>query len=695
MVLRKRSVAIELRLRAQAEANREAQQKFKMVVIRFLVGMVAVCGVFLVVATDVLARESVIEEVHSAQLEKLISSRDFVAVFWFSRNCRLCDDALDEIEGIDDDAEKFSVDFVKINDKRLAKTYGIKKFPALSFFQDGEITIFKGDMTDEDEMLDFLTSENLLVIPDKIEDVNSDALATITANEPFVSALFYDASFKSDQIIEELENIDDEADVFKIRFVKIFDTELADEYSLTELPSLVYFRNGIPVVYHGELDDETEVLEWLIQHQSSIDDEDDIENVNDQKLDIMVKNIDHLMVLFHDGKKKSKKALESLENIDDDCDKLGVSFVEVNDERTARSHGVEHMPSLVYYESEIPSVFDGDLTDNDEVMDWMVGLVEGADIEEVKDEMLEKMISREEKIAVLFYDDEETDSKDVLEALEDIDDDLDEKDVRFVKNNEADVAEDYGIEDLPALVVFERGIPNLYEGDLTDEDKVLDWILGEMFEKNTVEVVTNAMLDRLVQDRDHIAVFFYDKKQKESTKVLEILENIDEELEKTPSIHMVKTDDRDAAEEYGIKSIPALVLFEDGVPNLYQGDLRDSYEILDWITFLSREANIEEVNTKMLEKMISAGDMVVVFIYSKSSHDANILKDLENIDDDLEDMDVRLVKLPDDGRFGDKHGIDVIPALVLFRDGEAMVYKGDIGSEDKAVEWISEQLEDD
>ena len=193
MAIRKRSVAIELRLRAQAEANREAQEKLKMVVIRFVVGMIAVCGVFLVVATDVLAREPVIEEVHSAQLERMVSTRDFVAVFWFSRHCRLCDDALDEIEGIDDDAEKFSVDFVKINDKRLAKTYGIKKFPSLSFFRDGEITIFKGDMTDEDEVLDFLTSENLLIIPDKIEDVNADALATIIANEPFVSALFYDA----------------------------------------------------------------------------------------------------------------------------------------------------------------------------------------------------------------------------------------------------------------------------------------------------------------------------------------------------------------------------------------------------------------------------------------------------------------------------------------------------------------------
>jgi hypothetical protein len=51
------------------------------------------------------------------------------------------------------------------------------------------------------------------------------------------------------------------------RFIKIKDRDLADEYSLSRLPSLVYFRSGIPVVYHSDLTDEEEVLEWLIQHQ--------------------------------------------------------------------------------------------------------------------------------------------------------------------------------------------------------------------------------------------------------------------------------------------------------------------------------------------------------------------------------------------------------------------------------------------
>ena len=56
----------------------------------------------------------------------------------------------------------------------------------------------------------------------------------------------------SSNVLTELENIDDEADVFKIRFVRIHDLELAEDYSLYYMPSLVYFRSGMPIVYEGK-----------------------------------------------------------------------------------------------------------------------------------------------------------------------------------------------------------------------------------------------------------------------------------------------------------------------------------------------------------------------------------------------------------------------------------------------------------
>lgn len=51
--------------------------------------------------------------------------------------------------------------------------------------------------------------------------------------------------------LQELENIDDEADQLEIGFVKIHDESLADEYNLGTLPALVYYRHQIPILYEG------------------------------------------------------------------------------------------------------------------------------------------------------------------------------------------------------------------------------------------------------------------------------------------------------------------------------------------------------------------------------------------------------------------------------------------------------------
>ena len=52
--------------------------------------------------------------------------------------------------------------------------------------------------------------------------------------------------------IAELEKIDRKADKLGISFVKIADLELVDEYGLTGIPSLVYYRHQAPIVFEGE-----------------------------------------------------------------------------------------------------------------------------------------------------------------------------------------------------------------------------------------------------------------------------------------------------------------------------------------------------------------------------------------------------------------------------------------------------------
>ena len=127
----------------------------------------------------------------------------------------------------------------------------------------------------------------------------------------------------------------------------------------------------------------------------------------------------------------------------------------------------------------------------------------------------------EEKLAVLFYDDQSDETEEILSNLEEIDDDLDAKGVLFVKVSEAKAAFEYGIEERPSLVVFDKGIPSLYEkDDFKDANQILKWITGEVSGEDTVEAVTDSMLDMMIAKQRHVAAFFYSKQCKKSLKTL-------------------------------------------------------------------------------------------------------------------------------------------------------------------------------
>ncbi|KAB7495240.1 hypothetical protein Anas_04501, partial [Armadillidium nasatum] len=376
------------------------------------------------------------------------------------RNCKDCDKVLGELENIDDDSENFGVQFVKVADKKLAKSYGIKTFPALSYFRNKE--------------------------PMHYEDKHDCR--------------------KCVKVLAELENIDDDADQLGIAFVKINDPELADEYSLGTLPALVYYRRRIPVVYDGDLLNEDKVLEWLVANKNTGDDDDTIEDVTLGLLNTLIDSMDHLAVIMYDRDEKddmqilteleniddeldkegihivkicdesalrefgiestpalvyfenevddeedgeSQQALAELENIDDECDSHGIVFVKIDNKEEAAEYGIDNFPTMVYFEKSIPSVYFGSLLAEDEVLDWLIHQVENEEIEEVTDEMLDKLIEKTEHLAVLFYDKNQRRSKKVLSELENIDDDCDNRNIVFVKIDNEEEAKEYGIETIP------------------------------------------------------------------------------------------------------------------------------------------------------------------------------------------------------------------------------------------------------
>lgn len=94
--------------------------------------------------------------------------------------------------------------------------------------------------------------------------------------------------------------------------------------------------------------------------------------------------------------------LEELEKIDDDCDKHGIQFVKIDDDKTTKVYGIDSVPAIVFFEKQVPNVYSGDLLNEEEILHWLVSQLEKDEIEDVTDEMLDRMVKDGKTLAVLF-----------------------------------------------------------------------------------------------------------------------------------------------------------------------------------------------------------------------------------------------------------------------------------------------------
>ncbi|XP_065366813.1 uncharacterized protein hlk isoform X8 [Calliphora vicina] len=649
-------------------------------------------------ASAPLEPEAVIEEVNAKQLEKLLADKDYVAVFWYARSCVTCDKVLAELEKIDDDTDSFGVDFVKINDKRLAKQYGIKNFPALTYFREKEPIIYDGDLMDEEGVLDFLTSLEAMDLPDRIEEVNAKILLKIIEDTDFVAVLFYDKDQKKSQkVLAELENIDDECDQNDIAFVKIDDDNEAKEWGIDEIPSIVLFERGIPHVYEGDLMKEDELLGWLV-HQKRYS---EIPEVTDEMKDKLVENTEHLAVIFYDkDDKQDIRILNELENIDDELEKEGIVIVRIDNAAEAKEYGLDHLPALIYFENKIPALYEGDLMNEDEVLEWLILQKKTATIEEVTDEILTNLVNDHEYVVVFFSGPCEPGEKcdKTLNALETIDDELDETGIIFVTTEDTGIAKKLNIKSYPQIVFFRNRDPLHFTGDLEDEDEVLSWITDEetLEIPGKIEDVNVKMLDKILAENEHVVVFFYDEDDKKSLKILNELENIDDECEEK-NIDFVKTSDDDVEKEYDLPGLPALAFYRNKFRTIYTGDLMKEEEILEWVIELyeSTADVIESVDRKTLQVLINDVEHLAVFFYDdKCVSCAGILEELENIDDDTDKHGIQFVK-SNDVKLAHEIGIFAFPALVYYETGVPIMYDGNMEDENEVFKWILEQKADE
>ncbi len=79
--------------------------------------------------------------------------------------------------------------------------------------------------------------------------------------------------------------------------------------------------------------------------------------------------------------------------------------------------------------------------------------------------------------------------------------------ILVVKTAEEGIAREYGIKEMPALIYFERQIPSVYEGDISAEEDVLQWLVQQKTE-DTIESVNRELLEQLIETKQYLVVFF-------------------------------------------------------------------------------------------------------------------------------------------------------------------------------------------
>ena len=360
--------------------------------------------------------------------------------------------------------------------------------------------------------------------------------------------------------------------------------------------------------------------------------------------------------------------------------------------------GVEVLPALLYYEREIPAVYEGDLDNTDAVLDWLMEHRTADSIEEVTEEILGEVVARLEYVAVLFTGpcDEaarNTECEEILEELETIDDELDRYGIALVTTEDIKIAgAELEIRRFPALGMFRNGQFLLYSGSLHDPDEALSWLLDEdtLEIPGAVEEVGAVMLARILEQERDVLVFFYEEEDTKSlNSVMKSLEVVDDLLD-AKGIEFVKISDKNIEVEYALDKLPTLVYFENQIPIEFDGDLTDALDIKAWILEELESSVIRNVDADTLEMIIEKSDDIVVIFYdgTKKKH-AKFMADIDTVDDEAEKMEIFMVKVSDPP-VARSYGIFVLPAVIHYENGVPNIYEG-VSSHLAILNWLEEQ----
>lgn len=288
-------------------------------------------------------------------LEEIVEEEEYVAVL-YTGSCEgeeeFCEELIEHLEELDDDFDEKGIAFIQTDDEDypLVK-HQLTKFPALGLYRNKDFLLYDGDLTEKEEVSNWLNEIDNLKISGVIEKVNEKLLSFLYENEDNLVVFFYEEEDRdADEMIGGLETIDDELEIKDFTKVKICDEGVELSYGLIGLPKIVYFQNGIPIIYEDDIMDENAILSWIEKQAST----NSIHEVSDVVLGGLIQKFDHIAVLFFSH--KNMKVANNLLSIADDCADNDIAIVKIDDKEEAGQYGLDQIPSLMFFNGQVRKI---------------------------------------------------------------------------------------------------------------------------------------------------------------------------------------------------------------------------------------------------------------------------------------------------------------------------------------------------
>jgi len=222
-------------------------------------------------AKIILAKQVQIEDASAKNLDVLIESDKQIAVLWQNKNCKTCQRAIELLENRLDDISNGGIYVLKINDKQMAKEYGIRNFPSLSLFRQKSHVLYNGNILDESKLLNFLLLQNKEQTL-KIDQLTVTELDNLVSKNKYVAVFFYEPN---DILIKSKFERDsfflNEMKKNNLTVVKSSNMNEARKYGISTFPGLLLCVNKVPIIFRGNITQEQEVYEWLFSKTAKLE----------------------------------------------------------------------------------------------------------------------------------------------------------------------------------------------------------------------------------------------------------------------------------------------------------------------------------------------------------------------------------------------------------------------------------------